>query len=351
MKLKEFLYTLATPLLLGRDKPLRKGKKVLLVRDDALGDLLLFSGVLNDYLTRCAGEGREVNLLVDKSYQEIAELYLPGRNILVLDKRRYFSDLKYRLDFIRNLRTEYYDLVIGSIHASSVCRDVMKYSCGGRKISRNFADNNMKGHILNDELDFYSRVLGEKAAREQIMPFIPKDKLLTAKRKDYFVLLGESGDQRRNYSREKLLNIAERIGQRYDLECILLGVEAGTENKAGFVDLRGRTSIRQALELISSAKLVIGNETGLTHAGWIMQVPTVMIYGGGHFGRFLPLNKYGEIVMQRMECCQCDWQCCYKAEKFPCITGISEQEILNACEKILNEVLGCENIGDSKYPE
>lgn len=341
MKIKEFLYKTITPFFLGKNKPIKKkGKNVLIIRDDALGDLLLFSGVLHDYIARCKREGQELYLLVDKIYKEIAELYLPSKNILIIDKRKYFYDLKYRIDFIKHLRTKYYDVVIGSIHASSVCRDIMKYSYGLRKENRNFSSNNLKEHILNDELDFYTKILKKNITKEQILPFIPKEKLLTTEIKNYFILLGESGDNRRNYTRKKLLNIAKRIIKMYNLKCILLGTDLDgiDENMNDFLDLRGKTSIKQALEIIKCAKLVIGNETGLSHAAWIMQIPTVMIYGGGHFGRFLPLNEYCQLVTYKMECYQCDWKCIYNEKKFPCITNISEQDILNVCEKFLNEV-------------
>lgn len=29
----------------------------------------------------------------------------------------------------------------------------------------------------------------------------------------------------------------------------------------------------------------------MTHAAWFLNKPTVMIYGGGHYGRFLPLKS------------------------------------------------------------
>ena len=57
-----------------------------------------------------------------------------------------------------------------------------------------------------------------------------------------------------------------------------------------------------------NASLIIGNETGLTHLGYLSGVPTVCILGGGHFSRFLPWKEFDDIVKcvyNKMDCFQC----------------------------------------------
>jgi len=106
--------------------------------------------------------------------------------------------------------------------------------------------------------------------------------------------------------------------------------------KSRVLNLVSKTTLLESLILIKNGKLTIGNETGLVHASWIMEVPTIVIYGGGHFGRFLPLNSYGKIVYKNLECFCCNWKCHYKEIPVRCISGIEESKIYQSIEKLIN---------------
>ncbi len=90
---------------------------------------------------------------------------------------------------------------------------------------------------------------------------------------------------------------------------------------AKVLNLTGRTSIRQAMALISKCKLAVGVDTSLAHAACSFDVPNVIVLGGGHFGRFLPYSSKTYVVCRPMNCFGCSWSCIY--EKAHCITNIN----------------------------
>ncbi|NPA53712.1 MAG: glycosyltransferase family 9 protein, partial [Aquificae bacterium] len=103
-------------------------------------------------------------------------------------------------------------------------------------------------------------------------------------------------------------------------------------------------SLLEAINIVQNAKLIIGNETGLTHLGYLSGIPTVCFLGGGHFGRFLPWKDFNSLVVpvywDNTDCFQCKWMCEFvdlsKKETPPCIYNINETKALEAIEK-LNE--------------
>ena len=102
-----------------------------------------------------------------------------------------------------------------------------------------------------------------------------------------------------------------------------------------------------------NASLVIGNETGLTHLGYLSGVPTVCILGGGHFGRFLPWDEFDDVVKciyNKMDCFQCGWRCKYvnlkKGEIPPCIKNIKPEKVVDA---VSIPVVVASGAGDLKH--
>lgn len=78
---------------------------------------------------------------------------------------------------------------------------------------------------------------------------------------------------------------AKSLARKYDLPVILLGgpadIAASEElcNGTKIINLAGKTSLQEAAELIRRSKGVIGVDTGLTHIGHAMKVPTLALFG------------------------------------------------------------------------
>ena len=89
------------------------------------------------------------------------------------------------------------------------------------------------------------------------------------------------------------------------------------------IDLVGKTSLVELVELLRNALLVLSNETSAVHIGAAVGAPVICILGGGHFGRFLPYvvekpepsRPTPIVVVQPMSCFGCNWQCVHPRER------------------------------------
>lgn len=86
-----------------------------------------------------------------------------------------------------------------------------------------------------------------------------------------------------------------------------------------------------SLQLIKAAKIFIGNESGLAHAGIALNTPTICFLGGGHYNWFAPYpeeyhDKRTIFLSTKMDCFNCNWNCIYEIKKnnsAKCIENIS----------------------------
>lgn len=76
---------------------------------------------------------------------------------------------------------------------------------------------------------------------------------------------------------ERWVELTRRLQPEFDL--VQLGTPADPA-LPGVRDLRGRTSLRQAADVIAGAALFVGLESGLMHVAAAVHTPAVILYGG-----------------------------------------------------------------------
>ena len=101
------------------------------------------------------------------------------------------------------------------------------------------------------------------------------------------------------------------------------------------VDLTGKTNLAEAVDLISLARAVVTNDSGLMHIAAALDRPLVSIYGSSSPDFTPPLNTQSRVVRTGIKCSPCfKRQCRYGHLK--CLTEISAQQVLDELGSLLH---------------
>lgn len=98
------------------------------------------------------------------------------------------------------------------------------------------------------------------------------------------------------------------------------------------INLSGKLTLRQSAAILKQCRLALGAETGLAHITAALEVPHVILIGGGHFGRFMPYSPLTTLVALPLDCYGCDWKCRY-GKDIHCIQKICPFTLTQAIEK------------------
>ncbi len=114
---------------------------------------------------------------------------------------------------------------------------------------------------------------------------------------------------------------------------------AALAERAPVVDLTGRTSLADAVDLLSLADVAVANDSGLMHVAAALDVPVVAIYGSTSPAFTPPLADNAVVVERKLACRPCFQRECPLAH-LDCLRGIHADEVF-AHVAALGGIDGC----------
>jgi len=114
--------------------------------------------------------------------------------------------------------------------------------------------------------------------------------------------------------------------------CDNIAAQAGDYCK----NLAGKTSLAQAVDLLSLADAVVSNDSGLMHVAAALERPLVAIYGSSDPGFTPPLNRQHEIVSLGLECSPCFERECPLGH-LRCLRDISIDRVQTALKRVVKK--------------
>jgi heptosyltransferase-2 len=108
-------------------------------------------------------------------------------------------------------------------------------------------------------------------------------------------------------------NVASQINQQTGFRC---------------QDLTGKTSMTEAIDLMSWADLVVSNDSGLMHVAAALNKKLIAIYGSSDPEFTPPLSEKAKIVRLNLDCSPCFKREC-PLDHLNCLTQISPKQILD----------------------
>lgn len=95
------------------------------------------------------------------------------------------------------------------------------------------------------------------------------------------------------------------------------------------INLAGRTSLNQAVDLLSISRAVVTNDSGLMHVAAALERPLLALYGSSDPTFTPPLNAAAQILSLRLACSPCFKRKC-PLEHLQCLRDISVEKVQDA---------------------
>jgi heptosyltransferase-2 len=101
------------------------------------------------------------------------------------------------------------------------------------------------------------------------------------------------------------------------------------------IDLIGKTSLLQALNILSFATLVISNDSGLMHLTAALRRPLIALYGSSSPEFTPPLSRKTKIIYLKLSCSPCFQRTCPLVH-FNCLKQLKPHIVLDTINELFN---------------
>jgi ADP-heptose:LPS heptosyltransferase len=347
-------------------------KKLLIIRIDSIGDFVIFSPMLKYY--KKLYFDYSITLLVNKVDKELAERFDDCEKIIYFDRKKFNDNIFYRRELLLAIKKQGWDIAIYPAYSREPMGDcLIKISGAKQRIGFDGDLSNIsagqkgksEGHYtklikINSNIipeteknRKFTEALGVKVDND-IPLFIPSESdnreaeriLLKNNIGDnvkFVVVHPGAGDVGRMWPLDKYCQLIEWLKGEKKLEIIICGSESERylaeriRQKIDFpiVDIVGKTSLPVLASIFKKSYLFVGNDTGPTHLAVAVGASTVCLIGGGHPGRYFPLENSdrNKFVYHMMPCFGCKWFCKYDVAK--CVQDITLLQVLEAVKQII----------------
>jgi ADP-heptose:LPS heptosyltransferase len=363
---------------------LSKGRDVVLVRPDGIGDFVLWLDASRALTNHYQEQGLKVTLLANALWAQWASDLNVFDRVLPIDIELFDSSLMYRARMAFTLHKLNFAIAIQPIYSRRYLTDVVTYLCGAserigwtgdsantlpllkRYRNRWYTKLIDAGSLVEMELirnaqfvrdtvepSYVAKVFDLRELENQSgeRPNLPA--FGVRPEEPFYILFPGGSWSGKRWPTSRFADLAERIYAETNWSGVICGGEKDRhlakeiclQASVPLIDCSGATSLSQLTGLLSAASMLISNDTAAVHIAASVGTPTVCILGGGHYGRFLPYQVERKqsvhlplVATYKMPCFNCDWNCIFPQSEsgcVPCIENISADNVWSQVEKIV----------------
>lgn len=208
-------------------------------------------------------------------------------------------------------------------------------------------------HAVQEYLDV-ARFLGAETEPVEFPLYIPPEaeerveQLLqqgSAPSEGFLSINPSAGQPYKRWRTQRWAELITRIHRQYSLPVVLVGgkadiplaeqIRAATE--APFVDLVGKTSLKELAAVLRRSLVHLCADTGSAHISVALGRPVIGLYGPTNHVRTSPYGQEHRLLTHKDECPICRTR--PRQEHSDCMDRISVSEVMQMLERTLSEVL------------
>jgi heptosyltransferase-1 len=298
-------------------------KNILIMKPSALGDIVLALPALA--ALRKSYPNAKISWLVRPEFAPLLENHPYINEIILFDRKHLGKALSNTKAFgslfslIKQLRQEKYDAIFDF---QGLFRTAFLAWLSGCKKRYGIANAREMAHIFYTDkiehdldcihlVDFYLKMVKAAGATSEkaefLIPSNPTDvdsvkKLLQKNNIEpnkYIVFIPGSAHESKCWPAERFAQLADRISSQYNFPIVAAGSnseknkaeEINSLEKTKIINLAGQTSLKELVELLRLAKLVVSNDTGPGHIASALGTPLVIMYSWSNPARIAPYGR------------------------------------------------------------
>jgi heptosyltransferase-2 len=338
-------------------------KRILIVRTDRIGDVLLSTPVIKAMRQACPSA--YIAMMVSPYTKEIVDGNPYLDSVITYDKDNMHKSWQRTLRFAHNLKKRKFDLALvlhptNRVHLVTFLAGIPKRIGYGRKLG--FLLTEMikhtkhlgQKHEVEYNLDLVRHLGIEPQDRSLFMPIKPAAeewavqafKQEGIKEGDKLLAIHPGAScPSKIWPNERFAEVADKLVEKCGFKVLLISgpKDAGLAHKViknmrhPAVDFSGRTSVAQLASLLKRCRLFISNDSGPVHIATAVGTPVISIFGRNQPGlspkRWGPVGENDKALHKDAGCIECLAHNCIRG--FLCLKEISAADVLNMVDLVL----------------
>ncbi|RJP29701.1 MAG: lipopolysaccharide heptosyltransferase II [Candidatus Omnitrophota bacterium] len=342
-------------------------KRILIVRTDRIGDVVLSTPVIKNLRNRFPSA--YIAMVVSPQAKEIIDNNPYLDEVILYDKDKEHKGWQQSMEFAGLLAKKKFDIAIilhptNRMHLLTFLAKIPVRVGYDKKmgflLSKKIKHTKQLGqkHELEYNLDLLKAIGINAEDKELIFNIRPeveiwaRHKLMNLGVKDNEKVIAihpSASCPSKIWPHERFAQLADKLIEKYSFKVLI--VAAAKDNYLAekvmkemyneAINLSGETSVSQLAAILKRSVLFISNDSGPVHVASAVNTPVISIFGRNQAGlspkRWAPVGKKDKVLHKEVGCIQCLAHNCKK--NFACLRAIGVEDVIRAVEEVLAKQL------------